>query len=87
MKLWLIERVDDVGLDEFDSIVVAARTREDAMEVHPRDSSKHTIDHEDWEVAWCAYSERGKNKINQIGIAQHVKSNKAFIVHTSFCAG
>lgn len=33
MKLYLVERLDDIGYDETDSIVVIAKDEDDAMEV------------------------------------------------------
>lgn len=36
MNLYLLERTDDVGYDEFDSIVVAAPTEHAACAIRPR---------------------------------------------------
>jgi hypothetical protein len=37
MKLFLVERTDNPGLDMFDAMVVAARSPIDAMRMHPRE--------------------------------------------------
>lgn len=37
MKLWLVSRTDRVGYDEYDSMVVAAETEEEARKIHPSD--------------------------------------------------
>lgn len=34
-KLWLVERTDRIGYDEYDSMVVAADTEEEARYTHP----------------------------------------------------
>ena len=36
MNLYLLERLDDAGYDEFDSIVVAAATQQAACVIRPR---------------------------------------------------
>ncbi len=36
MKLWIIERTDSVGYDEYDSIVVAADSEDDALRIEPK---------------------------------------------------
>lgn len=38
MKLWLVERADFVRSDQYRSIVVAAKTEEDAIRFEPNDS-------------------------------------------------
>lgn len=40
MKLWLVKRKDRVGYDEYDSMVVAAETEEDAKLIHPNGYAK-----------------------------------------------
>tara|TARA_R110000824_G_scaffold153443_2_gene325095 strand:+ start:171 stop:422 length:252 start_codon:yes stop_codon:yes gene_type:complete len=35
MKIYKIERRDDVGYDEFDSMIVAADSEDDAKSIHP----------------------------------------------------
>ena len=35
IKLWLIKRTDPIGYDEFDSMIVAAPTEEEARTYHP----------------------------------------------------
>ncbi len=34
MKLWLVSRTDPIGYDEYDSMVVAAETEEEAQGVY-----------------------------------------------------
>lgn len=41
MNLYLLERLDDVGYDEFDSIVVAAPTVQAACAIRPRGAWVH----------------------------------------------
>lgn len=36
MKLFIVERTDNVGYDEFDSIVVAAESEDDAIHIEPQ---------------------------------------------------
>lgn len=38
MKLWLVSRTDDISYDEYDSVVVAADTEEEAREISPNGS-------------------------------------------------
>lgn len=35
MKLWLVKRKDPIGYDQYDSMVVAAETEEEARLTHP----------------------------------------------------
>ena len=37
MKIYKIERLDDVGYEEFDSMVVSASSEDDAKSIHPRE--------------------------------------------------
>ncbi len=37
MKIYKIERLDDVGYDEFDSMVVSASSEDDAKSIHPQE--------------------------------------------------
>jgi hypothetical protein len=35
MNIYLVSRTDDIGYDEYDSIVIAAKTAQEACSVHP----------------------------------------------------
>lgn len=42
-KLWLVRRTDRIGYDEYDSMVVAADTEQDALYTHPYDILKANL--------------------------------------------
>jgi len=47
MKIWLVSRTDKVDYDEYDSCVVAAETRGEAMMIHPRSQDEGRVTHND----------------------------------------
>lgn len=73
MNLYLLEREDDIGYDEFDSIVVAAPTEQAARAIRPRGG---------W-VYGEAWDDAEKLTCTNIGTT-HLPSG---IVHESFNAG
>jgi len=38
MNIYLVKRTDNVGYDDFDSFIVAAKTELEALRTHPQDS-------------------------------------------------
>lgn len=73
MNLYLLERTDDVGYDEFDSIVVAAPTEQAACAIRPRGGWTDTGWNEDGATLSCTL----------IGTTDLPTG----IIHESFCAG
>lgn len=73
MNLYLLERHDDVGYDEFDSIVVAALSEDAARAIRPRGGWAPDVAWDDVETLTCV----------NIGVT-HLPTG---IVHTSFNAG
>lgn len=73
MNLYLLERQDDVGYDEFDSIVVAAPTEQAARAIRPRGGWVYGEAWEDVETLTCQL----------IGTTNLPTG----LVHTSFNAG
>lgn len=73
MNLYLLERLDDVGYDEFDSIVVAAATQQAACAIRPR-------------CGWIPDNQAEDGVTLRIALigTTHLPTG---IVHTSFNAG
>jgi hypothetical protein len=61
MKLWLVERTNYFGYDEYDSLVVAANTAEDAKKIHPSTTSEHNIFWEQ-DMGWVYRTTYGTHK-------------------------
>jgi hypothetical protein len=53
MKLWLISQGIRNGYDTFDSMVVAARTEEDARKMHPRSTGDEGYCWEKHNYVWA----------------------------------
>ncbi len=51
MKLWLVRRTDPIGYDEWDAVVVAAETQDDAQYIHPSPYLKVFSQHYGWAKA------------------------------------
>ena len=51
-KLWLVSRTDVVGYDEYDSVVVAADTEEEARAIHPNGVAKAKLVDGYWRFFW-----------------------------------
>lgn len=84
MNLYLLERLDSVGYDEFDSIVVAAPNRGVARATPP--PSGHWADNcycEYEEVCTCGCDEDVRLSVTCIGRTDL----PAGVIHSSFCAG
>ena len=76
LKLWLISQNEHVGLDSYDSAVVAAKTEEEARLINPDG---------EWKLysAWC--SSPDKVHVEYLGIA--TEGVEPGIVLSSFNAG
>lgn len=51
-KLWLVRRTDVVGYDEYDSMLVAADTEEEARTIHPNGAAKAELIDGYWRFFW-----------------------------------
>lgn len=51
-KLWLVERTDRIGYDEYDSMVVAADTELEARIYHPNGCAKAKMVDGYWKYFW-----------------------------------
>ena len=83
MNLYLLDRTDDVGYSEFDSMVVAARSEEEALTFHPYNGMfgndwKDTSEYPSWTTPEYI-------TITQIGTTKYIK--RSSVVITSFNAG
>jgi len=56
MNLYKVSRTDEVGYDEYDSMVVSAKTGSDALKIHPSPFSTHITDGK-----WMGTYSGGKN--------------------------
>lgn len=53
MKLWVVSRTDFIGYDDYDSMVVAAETEEEARYTHPSDNRFWSEGLQGWVSRWC----------------------------------
>jgi len=73
MKLWLVERTDEIGYDEHIAFVISAKSAE---EVHNHTPAKGP---------WWTWAEKAHVRVTLIGAA--TKGTKAGVVMESFNAG
>lgn len=78
MNLYLLERKDEVGWDEYISMVVAAPDEESARVILPDGRDRYTIDDWLWVPPWLV-------NVTLIGIAK--ESTARGPIHKSFKAG
>lgn len=79
MNLYLIKRTDKIGWDEWDSIVVAAKTPKDAIKIHP---SGRVVG---WNEIFSGWTNNPKNvKVTLIGEAEQKEPG---VILASFNAG
>ena len=58
MNIYKIERSDEVGYDEFDSMIVAANSEDDAKSIHPYDHADNlTINFDNDYGSWVKKAE------------------------------
>lgn len=48
MKIFMLERTDDIGYDEYDSVIVVAEDEQQARETHPRFGNEWDSEDECW---------------------------------------
>lgn len=78
MNLYLIERIDKVHYDEYDSLVVAAESEDIAKTIHPNYPQPRRISYDSWTT-------EDKLEVTLIGITDVYKETT--VVHSSFNAG
>ena len=90
MNLYLVKQVEGGGYDEFEGMVVAAESEQDAVKMHPVDG----WDESDWRYVRCVRTFNGDScwdsspeniTVQLIGMADD--SVKAGVVLSSFNAG
>ena len=77
LKIYLLERMDNVCYDEFNGCVVVAKDAEDAVTIAP---CGHAFDPSD--STWCDISQI---KCTEVGVAK--KNQKRGVIMASFKAG
>lgn len=88
MKLWLLTQNVNTGYDTYDSAVVAAETKEDAVWVHP-DKYNQWDDYlckslnEDWYETWARFPE----EVIAFCIGETTTYDAGAVVCASFNAG
>lgn len=76
MKLWLIEQNINNGYDTYDSAVVAAKTEEEARNIHPRGDNE-----------WSDYCWVSPNKVSVSLIGNAIPKTNKGVICASFNAG
>ncbi len=91
MKLWLVKRNDRIGYDQYDSIVVAAWTSDEARYTHPYDRLVWSFHRGMWvyansglEVCDDAWAAPSTLTVEYLGYTDREISG---VIHTSFNAG
>ena len=82
MELYLVERLDQFGYDEFDSFVVAALDEEEAMKTHPF--------REEWDgisQPYGSWTTSDKVLVTHLGQATENKYENRTVLIASFNAG
>lgn len=77
MKLYLVERTNQVGYDEYASAIVAAKDAVDALTISPAGSA--------WSNPAHCWATKDKLKATLIGTA--CRGTKKGIIHSQFNAG
>ncbi len=85
LRLYLVERTDTVGWDQFDSFVCVADSIESAQQINPSDSSSKWID-DKWTSDDYEWTNPSTLKIAEIGLPSE-NLNNGDIVISSFNAG
>ena len=83
MNLYLISQDINEDYDTYDAAVVAAENEDDARKIHPDGISEEEWKGQDWWDTWVKYTERGKIKVEHIGVT----NKKRGIILASFNAG
>jgi len=85
MKLYLVERTDKIGWDEYDSFVCVADSEESARQINPIDSYSEWTG-ESWDADGFDWVNPSTLKITEIGLAKEGLANGNIIL-SSFNAG
>lgn len=72
MRLWRLINKENTGYDTFDSVIVAAKDKEEAVKIHPYYSDLHGTggQHNTWDMnegSWCSHP--SKVKVEYVGTA------------------
>jgi len=85
MNIYLVERTDGVGYDEFDSFVVIAKTEEGAKNTHPYYKEEEDNKEEAW--YWKNYNSWiKKDDLNRLTVTLVGKATKEYKVRKVICA-
>ena len=82
MKLYLLSQTENTGYDTYASCVVAARSIEDAVKIHPSGFAKPLAEWNDWCSGW-AYS---PEKVNAEYIGEAARGTQNGVICASFNA-
>ena len=80
MNLYLLTQTEETGYDTYDSVVVAAKSEDEARKIHP---SEWVVDWDDFGGVWCKEPESVIVKL----IGKAVKGTQSGVILSSFNAG
>jgi hypothetical protein len=89
MKIYKVSRTDEVGYDQFYSIIVVANSTEHARNTHPAyvpDMDDGWLSNGTFDDRWVFRSNTHTLKVDYIGFAS-TKFRRRQVIHASFRAG
>ena len=80
MNIYLVERTDNIGYEQYDSFICITKNEQEARETHPSEWDKNEFEWQDW----IEFSKINSLKVTMIGVSSEQKKR---VVLTSFNAG